>query len=61
MIWIEIIVLIGLVILLVAMLHDKKKHPEDYEISHKQKKRRHNSDSEKWPPLPWTWWLNDKD
>ncbi|MDE7096794.1 MAG: hypothetical protein K2O47_04805 [Muribaculaceae bacterium] len=33
MIWIEIIIVIGLVILLVAMIRDKKKHPEDYKTT----------------------------
>ena len=54
MLLIEIIVLIGLIILLVSMLRDKEKHPEDYEIPKRRKKRRPRHK----PPLTaWTWWM----
>lgn len=53
MIWLEIIIVIGLVILLVAMLRDKKKHPEDYQVPKRRKKRRAHKQINKGPGLPW--------
>lgn len=53
MIWLEIIVLIGLIILLVAMIRDKQKHPEDYKIPERRKKPRARKQINKGPGLPW--------
>ena len=53
MIWIEIIIVIGLVILLVAMLRDKKKHPEDYKVPESRKKQRGHTQINRGPGLPW--------
>ena len=52
MIWIEIIIVIGLVILLVAMLRDKKKHPEDYKVPERRKKCRRTPEY-RYTGLPW--------
>ena len=52
MIWLEIIIVIGLGILLVAMIRDKKKHPEDYKIPERRKKPRKTSEY-RYTGLPW--------
>ena len=53
MIWIEITIVIGLVILLVAMIRDKKKHPEDYKVPERRKKHRGHTQINRGPGLPW--------
>ena len=52
MIWFEIIALIGLIILLVAMLRDKKKHPEDYRMPERRKKPSKTPEY-RYTGLPW--------
>ncbi len=52
MIILEIIAIIFLVILLVAMLRDKKKHPQDYEIPQSSKRPRRQSEYRR-TGLPW--------
>ena len=52
MIWIEITAVIVLVIFLVAMIRDKKKHPEDYKIPERRKKH-HKTPEYRYTGLPW--------
>ncbi len=52
MIILEIIAIIFLVVLLVAMLRDKKKHPQDYEIP-KSRKNPSRQSEYRYTGLPW--------
>ena len=52
MITVCIILIILLSILLVAMIVDRGKHPEDYKVPERRKKRRHTSSRPVYGP-PW--------
>ena len=52
MIYLEIAAVIALVILLIAMLRDKKKHPEDYKVPERRKKPRKTPEY-RYTGLPW--------
>ena len=53
------ILLILLLVLLVAMIRDRIKHPEDYPVPKKRRKRPKHRRHSKPPLTAWTWWMYD--